>query len=132
MSHPPVKPSEGKANHLLKGALAEAMAKDYLHQQGLELLHERFSTSLGEIDLIMKDKTVLVFVEVRSRGESPWVDPLETITPRKQRRIILTAQCYLQSQPHLARLDCRFDVVAILGDFLNPEITWIPDAFQVK
>ena len=65
-------------------------------------------------------------------GDDPMVDPLETVTRHKQRRIILTAECYLQKYPRLAKQVCRFDVIGILGDLLNPEITWIPAAFSVK
>lgn len=131
MSPTPVKNPNGP-DHLFKGEWAEDIAKNYLLKKGLKILDERFTTPIGEIDLIMQEKKTLVFVEVRSRNKNLPVDPIETVTHHKQRRIILTAQCYLQRRPWLANLDCRFDVVGILGDLLNPQITWIPDAFQLK
>ena len=51
----------------LSGADAEKLAQDYLQQQGLKLLAKNFRTPRGEIDLIMRDNTHLVFVEVRFR-----------------------------------------------------------------
>lgn len=131
MSYRPVNP-KSPPTHLRMGQSAERIARDALTAKGWLCLKERYLTKLGEIDLVMLDCQTLVFVEVRARSVDPLVDPLESITPDKQHRLIRTAECYLQSHPKHQHRPCRFDVVSVLGDLLNPKITWIPDAFQVE
>ena len=75
----------------------------------------------GEIDLIARDGSTLVFVEVRQRKNAAYGGAAASISRAKQTRWRYAAQCYLQqfaSQPP----DCRFDVVLYEGD-ATPE--WI-------
>lgn len=115
-----------------KGNEAENFAKDFLLKQGLTFVQNQYRSSRGEIDLIMKDKTELVFVEVRYRKQSHFADPIETITWQKQQRIIYTARVFHQCHPWAENFDQRFDVIAIYGNQLNFKITWIADAFRVE
>jgi putative endonuclease len=103
------------------GARAEALAADYLCRQGLTLLERNFRTRRGEIDLVMRDGGVIVFVEVRLRTNAAFGGAAASITPTKQARLVAAAQVYL------ARLGrqppCRFD--AVLLDALAPDrIAW--------
>lgn len=109
-----------------RGTSAENQALDYLQQQGLCLVTRNYSCRCGEIDLIMRDSGALVFVEVRYRKSTRFGLPEETVDSRKQRKLILTAQRYLQS----ARIDaaCRFDVIAISE---KTPIKWIKNAFCI-
>lgn len=106
------------------GIAAEQRACHHLEQQGLRRVAQNYRCKGGEIDLIMQanDGTV-VFVEVRSRSSAEFGGALASITPAKQRKILLAAQHYLQQFRQLP--PCRFDVVAFEGEAL----TWIPDAF---
>ncbi len=108
----------------LTGTRGEAQALAFLQQQGLVLLTQNYRSKLGEIDLIMRQKETLVFVEVRSRKNAGQVSPLQSITPQKQRRIINTAEIYLQRH-YKHYPPCRFDAVCITGGKLE----WIPNAF---
>ncbi len=116
----------------ITGNEAEELAKDYLQRQGLRFIAHQYRSMLGEIDLIMQQAQTLVFVEVRFRETDEFGAPEETITLAKQRRLIRTAQLYLQNHPYYERLLARFDVIAILGSEPNLKITWIPDAFGVQ
>lgn len=107
------------------GTAAEQQACVYLQQQGLILIKRNYQTRCGEIDLIMHDQTELVFVEVRYRRQARYGHALETVTTKKQHKIILAAQSYLQTYPAHASLPCRFDVVAITPD----QCHWIRHAF---
>ncbi len=109
------------------GDSAESQACDHLQQQGLTLIERNYRTRRGEIDLIMQQDRTLVFVEVRLRANDQFGSAAESITSRKQSRIIAAAQHYLQQQP--SSLACRFDVVAISGK-TDRSINWIPNAFQ--
>lgn len=112
-----------------RGAVAERVACDYLRQHGLGLAERNFRVRGGEIDLIMRQDETLVFVEVRARRSNQWGTAAETVTARKQRRLLLAAQYYLQNSGHLG--PCRFDVVALTGEPGQERVDWIRDAFQL-
>lgn len=109
------------------GAQAEALAEQFLAGRGLKLIARNHRCRGGEIDLIMKDGSSLVFVEVRLRTHRGFGSAAESVASRKQQRIILAAQHYLAGLGTTPR--CRFDVVAM--DALDPaRIEWIQDAFS--
>jgi putative endonuclease len=113
------------------GNKAEALALDHLKQQGLSLIEQNYLTKLGEIDIIMLDKTAdtLVFVEVRYRKSNNYGTAIETVTRSKQQKLMRTAQQYLQKHPTYQHFLCRFDVVGVESDLKYPTITWIQSAF---
>jgi putative endonuclease len=117
------------ALHLLRGKQAESAALHYLKNQGLQLLAQNYRCYHGEIDLIMRDAAVLVFIEVRWRKNSVFGDAIASITPNKVRRICHTAQHYLQNHPHFLEIDSRFDVIGIAPP---KKIRWLQDAFTVE
>lgn len=109
----------------IAGDSAEDQVLDYMLQQGLKLVTRNYSCKAGEIDLIMQDGEQLVFLEVRYRARSAFGSALESVTPAKQRKLIITAQYYLQQSGKMPA--CRFDVVGMGQD---RQIHWIKDAFQ--
>jgi len=113
------------------GAKAEERARIYLEQQGLRLIERNYRCRQGEIDLIMQDGGTLAFVEVRYRKSVGFGSPAESVTPSKQRRIITTANHYLQSKHERKMPPCRFDMLAIVGKE-QQNINWIKDAFQAS
>ncbi|MET0070749.1 MAG: YraN family protein [Candidatus Thiodiazotropha sp.] len=116
------------ARHLEFGQQAEQQALDFLQSRGLKLLQRNFRCKTGEIDLVMREAETLVFVEVRYRQTNDFGRALETVTASKQRKLLATANRYLQ----LKRLDsaCRFDVIALNGSGSTP-VEWIKNAIQV-
>ena len=115
---------EQDLNQRNTGKRYESLAADYLQGQGLTIMERNYQDRTGEIDLIGRDGTFLVFVEVKYRRDMRSGDPAEAVTPRKQQHIRRTAQYYLYSH-RCGDVPCRFDVVSILGE----EIRWIRDAF---
>lgn len=111
------------------GFIAEEAACQYLTEQGLILKEKNFRCPQGEIDLIMKDQTYLIFVEVRFRTQSDFGNSIETISYVKQRRLTRTALHYLQQHSLMDKVPCRFDV---LGMTKEQNIVWIQNAFQVQ
>lgn len=93
------------------GDHAEDLALAHLQQHGLLLLERNFRCKGGEIDLVMQDGASLVFVEVRARASASHGGALASITPAKQRRLIVAAQHFLQRYDQTPA--CRFDVIAI-------------------
>ncbi len=107
------------------GNAAEDQVLEYLIDQGLQLVTRNYSCKAGEIDLIMKDGAQLVFVEVRYRARTDFGSALESVTPAKQRKLIITAQYYLQQSGKTPA--CRFDVVGMGQD---RQMQWIKNAFE--
>lgn len=113
-----------------KGNLAETWACQYLQAQGLTLLERNYHCRRGEIDLIMRDKEHIVFVEVRLRSNPAFGSGAESIDHRKRTRLVATAQHYLQSHDSARRCACRFDVISIANGNSRRDIHWIRDAFE--
>ena len=94
-----------------RGRQAEDDALAYLLLQGLVLLQRNYLCRGGELDLIMRDGASVVFVEVRLRSGSAFGGALASITPAKQRRMVVAAQTWLAGQKRLPA--CRFDALCI-------------------
>jgi putative endonuclease len=94
-----------------KGLLAEWLALVFLLLKGYWPLGWRVRTPVGEIDLVVRRRSTLVFVEVKARRTR--ADALAAVTPRNQQRVARAAQYVIAGDPQLASYTCRFDVVAI-------------------
>ncbi len=119
-------------DHNVKGRYAENIALHYLQQQGLTRLYENFSCKHGEIDLIMRDRDYLVFVEVRYRKKIQYGHPLETINYAKQKKIIKSIEYFLIKNPQYNQLACRIDALALNSSIQSADdhIDWIKNAIQ--
>ncbi|WP_461515804.1 YraN family protein [Porticoccus sp.] len=117
-----------------QGLLAERWARAYLEQCGLKTLELNYRTPRGEIDLIMMDEATLVFVEVRLRRHSGFATAAQSIDGPKQRRIVATAQHYLQRKQLWEKIPCRFDAFCLSKDNGNEEeyqVEWLQNAFSL-
>ncbi len=115
------------ATHLQSGKHAEKVAQEFLLQQGLTLEAKNYRAKTGEIDLIMRDRENLVFIEVRFRDNQSRGSGLESVTRSKQSKIIRTAMVYLQEKKLMDKVPCRFDVIAVDG---SEQTEWIKAAFD--
>ncbi len=113
-----------------RGARVESQALDYLLGQGLQLIDKNFHCRYGEIDLIMREHETLVFTEVRYRAATAHASAVESVDARKQRRIIRSAEYYLQRHPEQAWRNCRFDVLGVDDSRDQQRLEWVKDAFQ--
>ena len=93
------------------GLSAESRAAALLMAKGYRILVKRFKTPHGEIDLVVRKRNLLVFVEVKARARLD--DDAYAVTPRQQQRIIDTAQGWLMAHPEHAEFDLRFDAILI-------------------
>ena len=122
-----------KAAHLQQGEDAENACCHYLKSRGLKLIDKNFNSRFGEIDIIMLDKKILVFVEVRYRKNNKFGGASESITPSKQNKLRRTAELYLQKNTQ--HENARFDVVSMSkntqtnADNQQYTFDWIPNAF---
>jgi putative endonuclease len=112
----------------VSGKQAEDLAARFLVKRGLSVLARNFRCLGGEIDLVCRDGKAIVFVEVRLRRNPNFGGAGASITPTKQRRIILAARHYLAAHTR-ADSDCRFDCVLLDGISEN-SLDWVRDAFS--
>jgi putative endonuclease len=94
------------------GSSGEALAIRWLQAKGYTILGTNWRCSHGEIDLIARDADELVFVEVRTRRAATTEAAFESITPRKQARMVRLAHAYLAAH-HLESARWRIDLIAI-------------------
>lgn len=115
---------------MTRGAWGETVAAAYLRKKGYRIVQQNFSTRFGEIDLIVQDARYIVFVEVKTRKSDRFGAAREAVDLHKQRRLIATAEQWLQRNP--TNLQPRFDVVEIYGEEDLPvrSIEHIENAFD--
>ncbi len=95
------------------GRMGEDLALNYLRNKGYVYVDRNFKRTHGEIDLIMKDGSIVVFVEVKTRKSRAYGDPIESVTLFKQRHIRYCANIFLTLHKWQEE-NIRFDVVEIL------------------
>jgi putative endonuclease len=113
-------------NTVAMGAGAEEAAAHLLLERGYHIVERNFRCRAGELDLVARDRDVLVFVEVRSRADGDHGHAAEMVDAQKQRRVARVAECYLALRDPDYR-EVRFDVVAITGG----QAELIPDAWRI-
>lgn len=113
------------------GLLGERLAERLLKRKGMSVVARRFTAPSGEIDLIMRDRGTLVFVEVKTRRDQRWTEPQHAVNIAKQRRIARTARSFLAKHRRFHDAPCRIDIVAVIVPQQGePELTHFPDAFM--
>jgi putative endonuclease len=122
------------------GVHIEDLVCNYLQQQQLKLIARNYTCRLGEIDLIMQDQSILVFIEVRYRQHRNFGSSLESVNLIKRNKIIKTAEYYLLSQQLSEKIACRFDVVGVkpatqkllddISKLDSAQVEWVKNAFS--
>lgn len=113
------------------GLLGEELALSYLQSQGLRLMTRNYRCKLGELDLVMLDSRILVFVEVRCRSSKDYGGAAASVDWRKQRRLVRAAEHLLLKRAELRRYPARFDVIAINAGEPDLAVDWIKSAFTL-
>ena len=93
------------------GVSAETRAAAFLIGKGFRILARRWKSPVGEIDIVARRRSMLIFVEVKARASLD--DAAWSVTPRQQQRIAAAAQVWLANNPGVAFVDIRFDVVLV-------------------
>lgn len=110
------------------GRQAEELAAQYLAARGLQVIERNFRCRGGEIDLVCRDGTCTVFVEVRLRRHAGFGGAAASIGHGKQRRVILAARHWLARHGSFDA-DCRFDCI-LLDGLDTSRIEWVRNAFS--
>ena len=116
----------------LIGKLGEKLVCKWYTDRKYKLLAVNYHTRFGEIDIIAKNKTHIVFIEVKTRADSSFAQAREFVDRPKQDRLRTTAAVYLSQNP--TELQPRFDVIEIYApngvETRHPVINHLEDAFQ--
>lgn len=108
----------------------EDVAARYLSSRGIRVLERNVYNRGGEIDLIGRDCSTLIFFEVRYRGPGSLVDAASSINYPKQRRLLKAVSFYLHRHG-LWDTESRIDVIAISpGTVKKYRVQWIKNAIQ--
>lgn len=110
------------------GRIGESTVRKYLEQKGYTFVAQNVRVGHDEIDLIMLDGRVTVFVEVKLR--KPGVSGAAAVDLAKRRRISRAAVVYMTKTGGLDRA-ARFDVAEVAFDGVHAEVHHIPDAFPL-
>jgi len=113
------------ANSREVGKLGEGYARSYLINYGYEILYSNYRTKLGEIDIIAKYGSYIIFVEVKYRKSMVYGYPKEFVNKKKQQKIKNVALFFIANQ-NIENMNFRFDVIEVFGDM---GINHIKDAF---
>ena len=116
---------------LLLGKEGERVAERYLQKKGYMLVERNYRCPAGELDLIVLDRRVVVFVEVKTRTGLGFGSPLEAVEFRKQRKMIQVAQFFL-AEKRLQQRDARFDVIGVSWLGREPVVEHIENAFELS
>ena len=112
------------------GREGERVAEQFLKKKGFKLVERNYRCAAGELDLIVLDKRVVVFVEVKTRTGHGFGSPLEAVAYHKQQKMIQAAQYFL-SEKGLHQRDARFDVVGVSWPGRVPVVEHIENAFEL-
>jgi putative endonuclease len=109
------------------GISAESRAAAYLIGKGFRILARRWKSPVGEIDIVARRRSLLIFVEVKARARLD--DAAWSVTPRQQQRIAAAAAAWLAKNPDATYTDIRFDAVLVAPASLPQHI---PAAFMAE
>ncbi len=111
------------------GKEGERIAADFLKKNGYRIVENNYRCSIGEIDIVARDKDDLVFVEVKARKSSALGYPEQAVGRQKQRKMSQLALWYIQEKK-LHGINARFDVVAVLMQSSGNDVKLIKHAFE--
>lgn len=112
------------------GEAGESLAARLLRRHGYRILETNYRTSIGEVDIIARERDTIVFVEVKARRSLHFGHPKAAVTAQKRRKLSLLALQYLKATGQ-SGAKARFDVVSICAAPERPEVELIRNAFDV-
>jgi putative endonuclease len=111
------------------GRKGESLAREFFKQKGFTIVAHNFHCRCGEIDLIIREKHALRFVEVKYRRSTEFGLPQESVQKKKQDKIRKTALFWLKLRRFPMDSEMHFDVLAISEASGKIDYDYIEDAF---
>ena len=117
----------GYLNKRRIGSEKERLACEYLEKKGYSIVTTNYWCRYADIDIVAKEADVLVFVEVKYRGNAHYGGSMGAVSQNKIRKISQCAVYYIFKEQIPPDTPMRFDVVAIDGTC----VTHLENAFEV-
>lgn len=109
------------------GNLGEDLAEKYLRQKRFKIIKRNFTTKIGEIDILARDKSDIVVVEVKTKSGSDFGEGYEMVNYFKRRKLLQLAKML---QKDYARATIRIDVISVDLSQDPPEIKHFENAVE--
>jgi len=109
------------------GDKGEQLAVELLQSKGYQILERNWRFSRAEVDIIAKQKDILVFVEVKTRSTALFGEPEEFLSSKQESLIMDAATVYMEQIGH--DWEIRFDIISIILKTPLPLIRHFEDAF---
>ena len=104
------------------GRRGEQVAAEWLQERGYTLIDRNWRCPAGELDLILRDGSTMVFAEVKTRSSLEFGHPFEAITSRKAARLRRLAAAWCREREP-GSPDVRIDAVAVTDAWSgNPNV----------
>jgi putative endonuclease len=112
------------------GRVGEAVAARWLRRRGWRVMAQRFRSGRRDVDLIVERDGTVAFVEVKTRRDAAFGDPIEAVSWRKQRELIRSAKVWADrfGPPGACY---RFDVVGVIVIGRDARVRHIENAFAL-
>ena len=94
------------------GRWGEGMAGRFLVEEGYQVLATNYRCQYGEVDIVARQGSDLVFVEVRTRQDEKLGAPEESLTNAKVDHLVATCQDYVQKHG-MENSEWRIDLVCV-------------------
>jgi putative endonuclease len=111
MRFPPQRRQENRRIAFRTGISAESRAAAFLIAKGFRILARRWKSPVGEIDIVARRRSLLVFVEVKARADLD--DAAWSVTERQRGRIVAAAEAWLARYGDDRIRDIRFDAMLV-------------------
>jgi putative endonuclease len=113
------------AHNQTTGAKGEKTAVEFLTKAGYEILETNWRWKRCEVDIIARIQNELIFVEVKTRNNTSYGLPEESVSEAKQQKLLEAAEAYIEQSNYKGEI--RFDVISIIRS--KKEVLHIKDAF---
>lgn len=115
------------ADHNELGKLGEALAVEFLKENGYEILETNWTFQKAEVDIIALKNGVLAVVEVKTRTSANFGLPQDFVKPKKIKLLVKAINEYVISND--LEVEVRFDIMAVLLENSHPTIEFLENAF---
>jgi putative endonuclease len=111
-----------------RGRAGEDAAQQVYERRGYVVVARNWRCPLGELDLVLLRRDLLVFCEVKTRSGAAFGGGYEAVSWSKRRKIRSLAEAYIQEHG-FAHADVRFDVASVWLSRGRPDVEVFEDAF---
>ena len=113
-----------------RGHLGERLAYLHLQKAGYAILETNYRVAGGEIDIVARKDSCLVFIEVRSKSTLDFGTAAESVTVTKRQKLLKTALAYIAE--HDEDGEARFDFISVWLGGDTPQFEIIENAFELS